>query len=328
MNARLVLRGRNDFPKSKLVNTDCSHCVSCLGLLYDAADSAAAVVSPLCGSERFSRDSQLRRCGVKSAFALIGIWGLAFLQQAHSRSYAGTFIDKREQWPYLFIFVGLLLTAFGSSYYHLAPDNARLLWDRLPMTIAFMAMVSAVIAERINVRLGIWLLPILLSIGLTSVLQWEWSETRGSGDLRFYAAIQAYSALVVLLAFLFPRRYTRTADFGLVIGFYALAKALETFDKLVFAALHIVSGHTLKHLAAAAAGYCIFESCKSDSRLRPHLPFKLGIAIGCELMKLFEDSADSAEWHSKAAITQKSSLGGRIGTCCLSGGETVIINLV
>ena len=192
-------------------------------------------------------------------FALIGIWGLAFLLKASSRRRSDTFVDERERWPYLFVFVGLLLTAFGSSYYHLAPDNARLLWDRLPMTITFMAMVSAVIAERINVRLGIWLLPILLSIGLTSVLQWEWSEARGSGDLRFYAAVQAYSALVVLLAFLFPQRYTRTGDFGLVVGFYALAKALETFDKPIFAILRIVSGHTLKHLAAAAAGYCILR---------------------------------------------------------------------
>ena len=192
-------------------------------------------------------------------FALIGIWGLAFLLKASSRRRSDTFVDERERWPYLFVFVGLLLTAFGSSYYQLAPDNARLLWDRLPMTITFMAMVSAVIAERINVRLGIWLLPILLSIGLTSVLQWEWSEARGSGDLRFYAAVQAYSALVVLLAFLFPQRYTRTGDFGLVVGFYALAKALETFDKPIFATLRIVSGHTLKHLAAAAAGYCILR---------------------------------------------------------------------
>lgn len=192
-------------------------------------------------------------------FALIGIWGLAFLLQSRSRSHAGTFIEERERWPYLFVFAGLLLTAFGSSYYHLAPDNARLLWDRLPMTITFMSMVSAVIAERINVRIGIWLLPILLVVGLTSVMQWEWSEMRGAGDLRFYAAVQAYSALVILLAFLFPRRYTRTADFGLVIGFYALAKALETFDKPVLATLHVVSGHTLKHLAAAGAGYCILR---------------------------------------------------------------------
>ena len=64
---------------------------------------------------------------------------------------------------------------------------------------------------------------------------------------------------MVLLVFIFSRRYTRTTDFGLVIGFYALAKALESFDKPVFATLHLVSGHTLKHLAAAAAGYCILR---------------------------------------------------------------------
>lgn len=192
-------------------------------------------------------------------FAVIGIWGLAFLLRSRFNKSAGLFLDERELWPYLVAFAGLLLTAFGSSYYHLAPDNARLLWDRLPMTITFMSMVSAVIAERINVRLGIWLLPILLFIGLVSVLQWEWSETRGVGDLRFYAAVQAYAALVILLAFFFPRRYTRTSDFGLVIGFYTLAKLLELFDKQVFRSLHIVSGHTLKHLAATAAGYCILR---------------------------------------------------------------------
>jgi len=192
-------------------------------------------------------------------FAVVGICGLVFLLMTRFRKIAPNFLDKRERWPYLFVFAGLLLTAFGSSYYHLAPDNARLLWDRLPMTVTFMAMVSAIIAERISVRLGLWLLPILLSVGLVSVLQWEWSEMRGSGDLRYYASVQAYSALVILLSFFFPRRYTRTADLALVIGFYALAKALELCDKPIFAALHIVSGHTLKHLAAAAAGYCILR---------------------------------------------------------------------
>lgn len=127
------------------------------------------------------------------------------------------------------------------------------------MTITFMAMVSAVIAERISVRLSVLLLPFLLIVGLMSVVQWEWSEMRGAGDLRFYAAVQAYSALVILLSLFFPRRYTRTGDYVSVVGFYALAKALEFFDKPIFSALHIVSGHTLKHLAAAAAGYSILR---------------------------------------------------------------------
>ena len=200
-------------------------------------------------------------------FAAIGIWGLVFLLRSDSRRHSVTFIDDRERWPYLFVFIGLLLTAFGSSYYHLAPDNARLLWDRLPMTITFMAIVSAVIAERISLPLGLRLMPILMCVGLASVVQWEWSEVSGAGDLRFYAAVQAYSTLVVLLSFLLPRRYTRTGDFGLVVGFYVLAKALETFDRPVFAVLHSISGHTLKHLAAAAAGFSILRMLQNRTPL-------------------------------------------------------------
>ena len=135
----------------------------------------------------------------------------------------------------------------------------RLVWDRLPMTITFMSLVAAVIAERMSVRLGLWLLPVLLLVGLASVWQWDWSERHGAGDLRFYAAVQVYAVLVVLLVLLFPRRYTRAFDFGLVIGFYILAKVLESYDRAVFAVLHVVSGHTLKHLAATAAGYFILR---------------------------------------------------------------------
>lgn len=192
-------------------------------------------------------------------FAAIGLWGLVFLLRYRFNMKDGSFVDRREIWPYMFVFGGLLLTAFGSSFYHLAPDNARLVWDRLPMTITFMSLVAAVITERISLRLGLWLLPLLILFGLASVLQWFWSETRGTGDLRFYVGVQAYSALVILLALFFPRRYTHGSDFGLVLGFYAAAKALELFDWQIFRTLQIVSGHTLKHVAAAAAGFCILR---------------------------------------------------------------------
>ena len=203
-------------------------------------------------------------------FAVVGIWGLLFLQRTRVNIEAGRFLDAREIWPYRFVFVGLLLTAFGSSYYHLAPDNGRLVWDRLPMTITFMSMVAAVIIERINLRLGLWLLPVLLLVGLASVLQWYWSETKGLGDLRFYASVQAYSALVILLALFLPGRYTRRSDFGLILGFYALAKALEFFDTTIFTTLQVVSGHMLKHLAAAAAGFCILRMLQ---KRKPAIPF-------------------------------------------------------
>src|SRR5215469_7033246 len=192
-------------------------------------------------------------------FAVIGIWGLLFLLRSDSKRLAGRFLDSRERWPYLLVFIGLLLTALGSSYYHLHPNNARLVWDRLPMTIAFMSMVAAIISEQISLRAGLWLLPLLLLVGMGSVFEWYASETRGAGDLRFYAAVQAYSALVLLLALVLPKRYTRTSELAVVVGFYALAKALEILDKPIFSVGHIVGGHTLKHLAAAAAGYWILR---------------------------------------------------------------------
>lgn len=188
-------------------------------------------------------------------FAIIGIWGLIVL----AKPGAAKFSDPHERWLYLVMFAGLILTAVGSGYYHLAPDNARLVWDRIPIMIVFMALLAAVIAERISVSAGLWLFPVLQAAGIGSVLLWRASELRGHGDLRFYAAVQVYSILVLLLILLFPGKYTRGYDFAIVVGFYVLAKILEETDRSVFALGHIVSGHTLKHLAAAAASYWILR---------------------------------------------------------------------
>lgn len=189
-------------------------------------------------------------------FALVGVWGLWALFRRENRIY---FLDSREKWPYFAVFFGLLLTSAGSSYYHLAPDNARLVWDRLPMTIVFMGLVAAVIMERISLRWGIAMLPLLLAIGAASVFQWRWSEQRGQGDLRFYAAVQLYAALVVVLALFLKSRYTRGSDLAVLTVFYLLAKVAETFDRQIFSVGHWASGHTIKHLAAAIGSYWILR---------------------------------------------------------------------
>lgn len=189
-------------------------------------------------------------------FAVVGVLGLFALLRKPSRI---RFLDQREKWPYLIIFLGLLLTAAGSSYYHLAPDNARLVWDRLPMTIVFMSLVAALIAERFSVRAGLMLLPFLLTIGIASVWQWWWSESHGSGDLRFYAGVQLYAMLAVVLALFLKSRYTRSSDLAVLAIFYFLAKATETFDNQIFSLGNMVSGHTLKHILAAVGSYWILR---------------------------------------------------------------------
>lgn len=187
-------------------------------------------------------------------FLIVGIWGILVVCSPLR------FIDDRERLPYLVFFIGVALTAFGSSYYHLRPADDRLVWDRIPMTIGFMGLLSAVIAERISVRAGLgWLAPLLI-LGVASVFYWRFTEQAGHGDLRPYALVQFGSLFAILLLIaLFPPRYTRGADFIVSFGIYALAKLFEAADRAVFSLGYIASGHTLKHLTAAISAYWILR---------------------------------------------------------------------
>jgi hypothetical protein len=183
-------------------------------------------------------------------FLLAGVAGLVVVASRRA-----AFEFPVERWPYATFFFGLLLTAGGSAYYHLAPDNARLFWDRLPMTVAFMGLVSGQIVDRISVRAGLALLAPMLLVGAASVVYWEMTEQAGHGNVLPYAILQAYTIVVLLLiATLWPSRYTRGRDLVYVFAWYAASKLLEAFDREIFGFGHLVSGHTAKHLAAAAAG--------------------------------------------------------------------------
>lgn len=156
-------------------------------------------------------------------------------------------------------FVGVALVALGSAYYHWAPSNDRLLWDRLPMSIGFMALCAAIVADRIDAKAGNgWMLCLLVASGLASLFYWHWTESLGRGDLRFYAFVQFFPMIALpAVCWLFPRyRYTAGRYLVWVIAWYGLSKVLEHFDEDVFDLLgHAVSGHTLKHLAAAVATF-------------------------------------------------------------------------
>ena len=170
------------------------------------------------------------------------------------------FLDSRERWPYFVFFLAVTLTAFGSVNYHLHPSDQTLVGDRLPMALGFMSLVAAAVADRISVTAGVRLLAPLLLTGVGSVFYWQFTQARGHGDLRPYALAQ-FGALFVLLLIvvLFPPRYTRGMDFGVALGIYGVAKLLEVANNFVFALGHIVSGHTLKHVVAAASAYWLLR---------------------------------------------------------------------
>jgi hypothetical protein len=184
------------------------------------------------------------------AFLLAGIAGLVVVLRPRTR-----FEFAAERWPYGLFFLGVLLTAAGSAYYHLAPDNERLFWDRLPITIALMALISAQVVDRVSVRAGLALLVPMVLAGAASAIYWIATERAGAGNVLPYAVVQGYAVVILLVfALTLPSRYTRGSDVYWVFAGYVIAKLLEHFDREVLALGNLVSGHTLKHLAAAVAG--------------------------------------------------------------------------
>lgn len=185
------------------------------------------------------------------AIAIPGLCGLFLLLSPQKIQ----FNNPRERWLWMGVSIGLILTAIGSSYYHLAPDHSRLVADRLPMTIVFMSFVAALIGERINMALGLWLWPVLLAIGFYSVLFWYTSERLGRSDLRFYLGIQAFTILIGIIMWLTPSPYDRNWDLPIIILCYGLALFFDQFDYQVYRMTNkVISGHTLKHLTVGLAG--------------------------------------------------------------------------
>jgi hypothetical protein len=185
-------------------------------------------------------------------FVVVGVVGLATVWTAR--------VAGLVQWMYGVLFIGVLLTGFGSAYYHWHPGNDTLVWDRIPMTLVFMSLLAATVAELVSRRMGLGLFVPLLVVGVGSVLYWHWTELQGRGDLRWYGLVQFYPVLfipLVLWLFYDPAYKGAIVSLVWVVIWYVLAKGLEVLDRPIFVVIG-VSGHTLKHLAAAVStGYLV-----------------------------------------------------------------------
>lgn len=202
-------------------------------------------------------------------FLIVGVIGLSYLKKSGANSTIRIL--------YFVLFTGIILTGFGSAYYHFAPSNNSLVFDRIPMTIVFMAFLSAVIAECINERFGRLLLFPLVAIGISSVLWWHYTELQENGDLRFYGFIQFFPMLiipVIILMFPSPLNVKIWRSLLLVVGWYVIAKVFETFDVEIYTLTGFFSGHSLKHLAAAVATWYMvvmfYRKYKTDPNMRDY----------------------------------------------------------
>ena len=180
-------------------------------------------------------------------FAWVGVEGCYRLVKLDNLA-----IEAQIRQVYVIFFASLVLVALGSGYYHLTPDNQSLVWDRLPMTIAFMSFFTILCAERLSLNLAKKMYPLLLIAGIASVAYWHFSEAVGRGDLRPYALLQFLPILLIpLILLLFPSRHDRSADIWWFLAWYLAAKLFEMLDAEIYQLLAVISGHSLKHLAAA-----------------------------------------------------------------------------
>ena len=184
--------------------------------------------------------------------ALAGAWGLLALR---SNS-----LPEATRCALQVFFAGLLLTGFGSAWYHWAPDPAGLVWDRLGMAVTFAGALSLAVAERVGqgparptlwVALGLAVVSAALPQLLGNVLPWAVVQFGGV-------------ALIVWASVQKPAPGAIGVRIGALIAWYALAKLLELGDAAVFhASGELVSGHSLKHLAAALAAWPVLAALRA-----------------------------------------------------------------
>jgi hypothetical protein len=167
---------------------------------------------------------------------------------------------------YLTFFTGVLLTGLGSSYYHYAPSSSTLIWDRLPMTIAFMAFFCLIIGYHSSQKIAKIALAPLLALGLGSILYWIYTENQGRGDLRLYVLVQFLPILLVpMMIHGSSSKNMDRKSVWTIIAYYGMAKVFEHFDSQIYTLLGEISGHSIKHVLAAMGTYHVYLSLKKET---------------------------------------------------------------
>jgi hypothetical protein len=193
-------------------------------------------------------------------FLIVGLFGIFRLKKM-----------DRVNLQFLTFFIGVSFVAIGSGYYHFNPNSSTLVWDRLPMTIAFTALMSIVISEFIDYKKGKLLLLPLLLLGIISIVYWV-----KLGDLRLYALVQFYPILAIpVILILFKSEENFPKGFWLLLISYIIAKLFETYDFEIHKTLKLLSGHSLKHISASVGVYLLINSyIRQNKFIEKQLPTK------------------------------------------------------
>jgi hypothetical protein len=208
---------------------------------HDLADTRALAGIPRAGD-------------VLSNLAILaaGLWGATLGPRLRADA------DERLAWRALV--AATVATAIGSAGYHLAPSNATLVWDRVPMALVMASVLSLVLADRVDPRFAREALAPLALVAVGSVVYWALTEAAGRGDLTPYLVVRVGTgAAIVGLLILRPARGRGAGWLWAAIALDAAMTVAERYDRALFDATGaLVSGHTLKHVLAGGVLACVF----------------------------------------------------------------------
>ncbi|CAN7068530.1 unnamed protein product, partial [Brassica rapa subsp. trilocularis] len=179
-------------------------------------------------------------------FLIIGVLGFVLCL-------GGSFFNislKGEIWGWTLFYASVSSLAFGSAYYHLKPDDNRIVWDTLPILIAYSSLFSSFLVERAGERVGLSCLVLLLFISVFSV-----AYARVFNDLRLCLTFQLIPCLVIpVMTVLLPPKYTHSRFWLLATAAHAVSKIEGLADSKIYNFNgYTISGHSLGHLCSALA---------------------------------------------------------------------------
>jgi hypothetical protein len=198
---------------------------------------------------------------------------MLILLYAQRRKFSEMFIERGELWIFVTLYAATLMVTFGSAYYHLAPDNARLFWDRLPMTLVASAFVATIIADRFGARAGGWSLIALFVLSCGALVYWRATQSLAQDNVWPYiATVYGSLAFAVVAMALFSSRYTHAHAAWVTLAIYIAAMAFDTWlDAPLYTAGGMLSGHSLKHLLAALALFWLGWGALPERKAKPGL---------------------------------------------------------
>ncbi|XP_020593472.1 uncharacterized protein LOC110033745 isoform X1 [Phalaenopsis equestris] len=161
---------------------------------------------------------------------------------------------KGELWGWVLFYAGTAAAAFGSAYYHLKPDDDRIIWERLPMMISTISLLSNLVIERLDERVGIsCLISLLMLVFVSATIE------RTFDDLRLCIIFHFIPCIAIpVLVFLFPPKYTHSTYWFWATGFYLLSRFESVADMKVYSIdRYIISGHSLEHLCLAMVAFIL-----------------------------------------------------------------------